>query len=139
MTNADINTDAAGLTEPEPDIETSSSRSPLWLAGAAIIGGLAVSACCVLPLLLVIIGVGGSWIGTLVAFEPYKVVTIPMTIAMLGAGFYFAYRKPKLASCNADGTCGTPTSIRIARTMLWIGSVIAVVGIVFPYLAPSFL
>ena len=76
--------------------------------------------------------------GTLIAFEPYKIVTIPLTVLMLGMGFYFAYRRPKAVSCNVDGTCGTPRSNRIARTLLWIGAVIAFIGIGFPYAAPLF-
>ena len=123
----------------DPELEDGAGRSSLWLAGAAILGGLAVSACCVLPLLFVMIGVGGSFMGTLIAFEPYKVFSIPLTLAALGLGFYFAYRQPKAAACNADGTCGTTTSKRVARTMLWVGSVFAVIAIAFPYAAPSFL
>lgn len=123
----------------EPDVQDSGDRSSLLLAGTAIVGGLAVSACCVLPLLFVMIGVGGSFMGTLIAFEPYKVFTIALTLAALGLGFYFAYRKPKAAACNADGTCGTSASKRVARTTLWVGSVFAVIAIAFPYVAPSFL
>lgn len=134
MTNSETLTRTDG-TDPAAE----GSRSSLLLAGGAILGGLAVSACCVLPLLFVMIGVGGSFMGTLIAFEPYKVVTIPVTIAALGLGFYFAYRKPLGAACNADGTCGTTRSKRIARGMLWFGTVFAAIAIVFPYVAPSFL
>lgn len=123
----------------EADPASDGSRSSLLLAGGAILGGLAVSACCVLPLAFVMIGVGGSFMGTLVAFEPYKVFTVPLTLAALALGFYFAYRKPRGAACNADGTCGTTRSKRIARGMLWFGAVFAVFAIVFPYVAPSFL
>ena len=132
------NSDTLPQTD-EADLAADSSRSSLLLAGGAILGGLAVSACCVLPLLFVMIGVGGSFMGTLIAFEPYKVITIPLTLAALGLGFYFAYRKPRGATCNADGTCGTTTSKRVARGMLWFGTVFAAVAIIFPYVAPSFL
>lgn len=123
----------------DADLSADGSRSSLLLAGGAILGGLAVSACCVLPLLFVMIGVGGSFMGTLIAFEPYKVFTIPITLAALGLGFYFAYRKPRGATCNADGTCGTTTSKRIARGMLWFATAFAAFAIAFPYVAPSFL
>ena len=117
---------------------TDGQPSSVMLGAGSVLGGLAVSACCVLPLAFVLIGVGGSWMGTLVGFGAYKFITIPITLLMLGIGFYFAYRKPKSVDCNADGTCGTPTSNRIARTLLWIGAAIAAIGIGFPYAAPLF-
>jgi len=132
------NTDAIPHAD-DPELATDGGKSSLALAAGAILGGLAVSACCVLPLFFVMIGVGGSFMGTLIAFQPYKVITIPVTLLMLGLGFYFAYRKPRAAACNADGTCGTSASKRVARTMLWFGSVFAAVAIGFPYVAPSFL
>ncbi|MGR3837908.1 MAG: mercuric transporter MerT family protein [Cognatishimia sp.] len=117
---------------------TGSQGSSVVLGIGAVLGGLAVSACCVLPLVFVVIGVGGSWMSTLIGFGAYKFITIPLTLLMLGIGFYFAYRKPKVATCNPDGTCGTPRSNRIARTLLWVGAAIAVIGIGFPYAAPLF-
>ena len=47
----------------DTDLAADGSRSSLLLAGGAILGGFALSACCVLPLLFVMIGVGGpSWV-----------------------------------------------------------------------------
>jgi|GEM_PF-2465918 len=135
-----VTTDSA-LDVSETDGETglTDHQAPSVLLGTgAILGGLAVSACCVLPLVFVMIGVGGSWMGVLVGFGAYKSITIPVTLALLAIGFYFAYRKPKAVACNADGTCGTPTSNRVARKLLWAGTAIAVIGIAFPYAAPFF-
>lgn len=115
------------------------ARRSLLLSVGAIIGGFAVSACCVLPLAFVTIGVGGSFMGTLVAFQPYKIITIPLTLMMLGFGFYFAYRTPRGATCTADGTCGTSASRRVARGLLWFGTIVAAIGIGFPYVAPALL
>ena len=134
MTNLRTLRETQGVDSP-----AEGTRSSLLLAGGAILGGLAVSACCVLPLVFVMIGVGGSFMGTLIAFEPYKVISIPFTLAMLGLGFYFAYRAPRGATCDADGTCGTSASRRIARGLLWFGTVFAAIGIGFPYLAPALL
>ena len=42
--------------------------------GALVTGGLAgilASVCCVGPLILVSVGIGGAWVGTLTVFYPY--------------------------------------------------------------------
>ena len=42
----------------------------LGLAGAFL-----ASACCIVPLVLVTLGISGAWIGNLTALEPYKPLT----------------------------------------------------------------
>lgn len=43
-----------------------------WSMGAALGAGVAASACCTIPLALVSLGIGGAWIGSLTALEPYR-------------------------------------------------------------------
>src|SRR3546814_9143726 len=43
-----------------------------WVAAGALIGAGLASACCVVPLLLVMLGISGAWIANLTALEPYK-------------------------------------------------------------------
>jgi mercuric ion transport protein len=45
------------------------------LAGG-IVAGVTASACCVGPLVLLLLGFGGAWIGNLTALEPYRPVFI---------------------------------------------------------------
>src|SRR3546814_5428472 len=41
-----------------------------WVAAGALIGAGLASACCVVPLLLVMLGISGAWIANLTALEP---------------------------------------------------------------------
>ena len=41
-----------------------------WLAAGGVVGSILASACCVVPLLLVLLGVSGAWIGNLTKLEP---------------------------------------------------------------------
>src|SRR3546814_5532908 len=43
-----------------------------WVAAGALIGAGLASACCVVPLLLVMLGISGAWIANLPAIAPYK-------------------------------------------------------------------
>jgi mercuric ion transport protein len=46
---------------------------PMGLAAAGgLLGALAASSCCIVPLALFTLGVGGAWIGNLAALEPYQ-------------------------------------------------------------------
>ena len=39
---------------------------------AAILAAIGASVCCVGPLVLLALGIGGAWIGNLAALEPYR-------------------------------------------------------------------
>ena len=43
----------------------------LWASGGAL-GAILASSCCIVPLLLLSLGISGAWIGNLTALEPYK-------------------------------------------------------------------
>jgi mercuric ion transport protein len=65
------------------------------LATGSVLGALAASSCCIVPLVLFALGVGGAWIGNLTAFAPYQPLFVTFTLGFLGAGFYLLYRRPK--------------------------------------------
>jgi len=100
----------------------------------AAFGGVAAaciaSVCCIGPVVLSLLGAGALG-ASAVAFEPYRPWFIGVTIALLGAAFYSAYRRVPAEVC-ADGTC-PPESRRTARRLVWIAATIAVVLIAFPY------
>jgi len=52
--------------------------------------------------------------------------------------FYLVYRKPKVAC--ADGSyCAKPSSARIAKIGLWTATILVIIALGFPKLAPLFL
>ena len=111
-------------------------------AGLLSIGGilaaLAAASCCVVPFALFMAGISGAWISNLTALEPYQPIFAAVTFGFLGYGFYLVYRKPKVAC--ADGSyCAKPSSGRIAKIGLWTATVLVIVALGFPKLAPLFL
>ncbi|MBI5477414.1 MAG: mercury transporter MerT [Deltaproteobacteria bacterium] len=90
------------------------------------------SACCVGPLVLALLGLGGA--GLLVKFEPYRPYFVALTFALLGAGFYFTYRRPRLASPACD--CPAPRTNRAGRVMLWLSTAAVLGFLAFPSLVP---
>ena len=127
--------DAAPPTVPRVDGDT---RRAGLLSLGGILAALGAASCCVVPFALFTIGVSGAWIGNLTALEPYQPIFAGITLACLGYGFYLVYRKPKVAC--ADGSyCAKPSSGRIAKVGLWTATVLVIIALGFPKLAPFFL
>ncbi len=91
--------------------------------------GLA-SICCIGPLVLAGLGIGSLGFAALSRYRPLFLV---LTVIILIAAFYFAYRK-RSAPC-ADGSCEQRPGSRSVKTVLWVVTVLAAAMAVFPYWA----
>ena len=101
---------------------TKSSTNERWLATGGMIGALAASTCCVLPLVFVSVGISGAWIGTLTKLAPYRPIFLTVAAGCIAAGFWSVCgRKP--AACRGP-TCGTAASRRFTLIALWVAVVI---------------
>ena len=108
------------------------------LATGGLIGAILASSCCIAPLAFVTLGISGAWIGNLTALAPYQWLFVIATVGFLGAGFWTVYFKPK-AACEEGSYCATPTSDRVVKTVLWIGSVLVVAAVAVNVFIPLLL
>ncbi len=108
------------------------------VAVGGILGALAASSCCIVPLILFSLGIGGAWIGNLTALAPYKPFFVTATAGVLGYGFYLVYWKPRRA-CTDAAACARPISSRLVQLVLWIATVLVVAAFAFDYVAPLLL
>ncbi len=122
-------------TETIPQDTAEKARGGWGATGAAVLGALAMTSCCILPLLLVSLGVTGVFIGQLTALYAYKWLTFSFAAASLGYGFWKAYRPSPAATC-ADGTCSNPVNRRVMRSLLWAAFALILLALGFPTLAP---
>ena len=122
------------LTESEPEQQTGHR----WLALGGILGALASMSCCIVPLVLFSLGVGGAWIGNLTALSPYQPIFVVFTLVCLSVGYYRVYRKPKIA-CEEGSYCARPVSNTVVKTALWIATLFVTAALAFPYLTPYLL
>jgi len=129
----------AVTVRPKPNLQDGSrTGAQKLLAAGGILSALGAASCCVVPFTLFMLGVSGAWIGNLTAIEPYKPIFVSVTVGFLGYGFYLVYRKPKVA-CAEGSYCAKPSSGRTAKIGLWTATVLVIVAIAFPKLAPLFL
>jgi mercuric ion transport protein len=132
---------AAGTAPPAADL-SASERSEVerqrLIAVGGIFGALAASSCCIVPLILFSLGIGGAWIGNLTALAPYKPIFVAGTAGLLGYGFYLVYWKLRRA-CAEGAACARPISNHLVQLALWIATVLVIAAFAFDYVAPLLL
>jgi len=105
-----------------------------WAAAGGILGAVAASSCCIVPLVLFSLGVSGAWIGTLTALEPYKPVFIAITLGFLGYGYWLVHRMPTI--CDDDAACAKPLPIQVVKSALWISTALVLLAMFWNWIAP---
>lgn len=107
-----------------------------WVATlGSLLGAGALTACCILPLILVSAGITGTFIAQMTALAAYKWITIPVSAAFLGWGFWQIYRP---ARC-VDGSCAVPlVPRRVMKAILWSAAALMIAAIAFPYVYDPF-
>ncbi|OGA46913.1 MAG: mercuric transport protein [Betaproteobacteria bacterium RIFCSPLOWO2_12_FULL_62_58] len=108
-------------------------------SGALVTGGLAgilASACCVGPLVLVSLGLGGAWVSTLTVLEPYRWVFFGIAVLAL----IFAWRKiyRPVGQCEPGQVCAVPRARRAYKITLWVVAALVLSAFASPYFAPLF-
>jgi mercuric ion transport protein len=103
-----------------------------WAAAGGIVGALGIASCCLLPLILLSLGLGGAWMGSLAALTPFKPLFIVMTATLLGYGYYLVYFAPK-KTCAESGTCPTPGTTRWMKLVLWGATALALAAFGIEY------
>lgn len=108
------------------------------VAAGGVLGALAASSCCIVPVVLFSLGATGAWIGNLTALAPYQPVFVTVTAGFLGTGFYMVYRKPKAASAQG-APCARRPQNRVVKAVLWSSVALTAAALAFPYAAPVIL
>ena len=107
------------------------SKAPVPALVGAGLATLGASVCCVVPLLLVLLGISGAWIGTLTALDPLRPWFSAGAIMSLAVAFWMLYRPA--SQCGADGSCVEPATLRSRRRWLWLATALIVLLLLFPY------
>ena len=92
--------------------------------------------CCVGPLVLLALGIGGTWVGSLTAMEPFRPWFIGLTLLFLGLAFRKLYLIPRV--CAPGTPCADPRTLKRQRIIFWIVTTILLVLLAVPWFAPLF-
>ena len=114
--------------------QQASNAGANWSLGAALGAAVGASACCTIPLILVSLGVGGAWIGSLTALAPYRWIFVTLAVGALGYAGYNEWQLSRRPDCD----CETAFSSWARRSLLGVGALAALALVVSPWLvAPS--
>ena len=110
------------------------------VSGSLILGALAAfgaSVCCVGPLLLLALGIGGAWIANLTALEPLRPWFMATTLLFLALSFRRLYLLPQ--ACEPGTACAEPGVLERQRLIFWLVALALLALLSVPWLAPLFL
>ncbi len=127
MASPNVNSSlAAGASADE--VKSMSAKSQL---AGGVIAGIGASICCVGPLVLVALGLGGAAAGLIAFFTPLRPIFIGLALVFLGFAAYRLFYVP--AVCAPGMACAEPRTLRNQR-LLFMGALIVTAALVaFPW------
>jgi mercuric ion transport protein len=122
----------------EEDFEARVRRGQELMAAGGMLGAIAASSCCILPLVLLSLGVSGAWIAYFTRLAPYQPYFIAATLLFLGCGYWLVYRSE--ARACADGEiCVRALPNRIVKATLILATILVAAAVGLDFIAPIFL
>ncbi len=103
---------------------------------AGMLAAIAASMCCVGPLVLFVLGIGGAWVSNLTAMEPYRPVFIGLTLLFLWLAFRKLYLVPQI--CTPGTSCVDPRKVKQQRIIFWVVTTLIFGLLALPRLALLF-
>ena len=107
------------------------------LAGGGVLGALAASSCCLAPLLLFAIGIGGAWIGYLTRLAPYQPYFLGVAAGCVGFGYWLRHRSTKMP-CSDGDMCTRPLPSRTITIAFVFATMLILAALALDFLAPLF-
>ena len=100
--------------------------------GAGAIAAFLASLCCLGPLALLALGIGGAWVGYLTALSTYQPIFAGLTLVFLALAFRKVYLVPQ--ACEPGKQCD-PRIARRQRVMFWTVGPLVLVLLAAPWAA----
>lgn len=96
-----------------------------------ILAAIGAGVCCVGPLVLLLLGISGSWIGNLTAFEPYRPVFILFVVLLFSYSGRKIYRP--VEECKPDTACAVPATQQRRKVIFWLSALTALILVTSNY------
>ena len=103
---------------------------------AGVLAAVGASLCCVVPLVLLALGIGGAWVANLTALEPYRPIFIGLTLLFVAWAFRNLYLTEP--ACGPGAECADPGILRRQRIIFWVVAVAVGTLLAAPWLIPLF-
>lgn len=124
----------------QPVTAASKNKLGVRLMGVALVSSVIASTCCVIPLLLVLVGITGAWMVNLTALKPLTPVFTVIAIAAIAWAGYLVYRPSVTRSTGDEANCETNCdAVRPATRRIFLACAVFIALLLsFPLFAPLF-
>ena len=126
------------MTIKQERVVGSSERGTTLMAAGGLLGALAASSCCILPVVLFSLGISGAWIGNFTRLAAYQPCFLTAAIVFLGTGYWLVHRASQ-AACVEGEACARPLPNRLVNIVLVVATVLVLAAVGFDFLAPLLL
>lgn len=111
-------------------------KKQLGMLAMGVFATLLASSCCVGPLLLVSVGIGGAWVGSLQLLEPYKPFFLGAALLAMVMAYRRIYRQQ--IACVPGEICALPQTRLLYKILFWLVSLLILLTLGFPYVVHYF-
>jgi mercuric ion transport protein len=103
---------------------------------AGVLAAMGASVCCLGPLILLSLGIGGAWISDLTALEPARPIFIVASVLFIA----LAFRKLFLSTraCAPGSACHITETAKRQRLTFWVIAMLSLGLLASPWIAPLF-
>ena len=126
------------MTIKQDPIAAGSGSGTTLMAAGGLLGALAASSCCILPVVLFSLGISGAWIGNFTRLAPYQPYFLTAATVFLGSGYWLVHRASQ-AACVEGEACARPLPNRLVKIALLVATVLVLAALGFDFLAPVLL
>jgi mercuric ion transport protein len=128
------------IENPAAAARSATGRASLFASPLLVSGGLlaavAASSCCLVPLALFGVGVGGAWIGNLTRLASFQPYFLGLAGACLVAGYWRVWRAR--TACADGASCARPLPVRAQMTGLVVATILVVAALAVDFILPLF-
>ena len=121
---------------PTPTEDVSKRNLSLGLVVVAVASSLIASTCCVIPLVLVLLGITGAWMVNLTSLNIATPVFVGIALGALAWAGYLLFRPA--AACSFPEGAACDTNRRIMRRIYLASAAFIALLLLFPLAAPYF-
>jgi mercuric ion transport protein len=127
-----------GVTINEETKSDCSGNAQALLAAAGLLGAVAASSCCILPLVMFALGASGAWISYFTQLAPFQPFFLAAAFVSLGAGTWLV-RRTSTKVCAEGSACAQRLPHRLITAALITAALLVVAAIGFDFLGPLLL
>ncbi len=108
--------------------EQTSGRAALLAGGVAAI---LASTCCLGPLILLALGIGGAWIASLTTLEPYRPIFLGVAVTALVVAYRQVFRP--VPACAPGDACAAPQVRATYKALFGLVVLLVLIAVTYPY------